>query len=129
MRITIDTAGAAADSAGTRHKFHAAGVLQLRREMRGLFGWKENYGSTVNSSEATRRRGEAEVEADAFVARCAEVFGTDKEAIERLRAMHQRLRLEFGWRADYGLTVSTAKAVSRRAEAEMKADEAVAKMF
>lgn len=121
LKVTVE--------AGASGGLDVADVLQIRREMRAQYGWKETYGPTVSAPEAQRRRHEAEVAADGFIGRCAHAFGADKDAVERLRTERERLRTTFGWKADYGITTSTSKAVAKRAEAERKAEEALVSTF
>ena len=112
-------------SSGT---MNGAALLALRREMQTMHGWKKDYGMTTSCAEASRKRAAAEAEANAFVIKAGDAFGLKAQA-ERFVAVWEKLKVDFGWKADYGLTTSTAKASEKRAEAERKADEAVAAML
>mmetsp|Transcript_2545 Transcript_2545/g.5548 ORF Transcript_2545/g.5548 Transcript_2545/m.5548 type:complete len:131 (+) Transcript_2545:208-600(+) len=106
----------------------AKAILQMRREMKGVFGWKKDYGKLTSTDAAKKKREDAEVLADRFIRNCALAFGADAAVFDKMMAEFDKIRKDFGWKEDYGKLTSTAKASEKREEAERKAEDMLARM-
>mmetsp|Transcript_36947 Transcript_36947/g.66456 ORF Transcript_36947/g.66456 Transcript_36947/m.66456 type:complete len:211 (+) Transcript_36947:231-863(+) len=112
----------------TGHKMDVKTILQLRREMKVVFGWKSDYGKLTNTKDGRKNRFIAEAKADRFIRNCCYTVGGDVAMFDKVFAEFERVRNDFGWKEDFGKLTSTAKAAKKREEAERKAEDVLANM-
>mmetsp|Transcript_7981 Transcript_7981/g.10425 ORF Transcript_7981/g.10425 Transcript_7981/m.10425 type:complete len:132 (-) Transcript_7981:1311-1706(-) len=126
--FTISLASPDAAKPSSSGSLNASAILKLRREMRDVFGWQEDYGKLTSSSDASQKREKAERQADSFVRNCCIAFGGDTKSFDQMIAEFDRVKEDFGWKTNYGKLTFTKSALKKRAEAEEKAENVLQKM-
>ena len=87
-----------------------------------------DYGKLTSTDDGKRKGAVAEAQADRFIRNCCVAFRGNLDAFDKMMAEFKKLREDFGWKKYYGKLTTTAKAAGKREEAEIKAEEALAKM-
>lgn len=127
--FTISIASAA-DSYETSDppSMDAPTILKLKREIRAVMGWKEDYGKLTSSSDGAAKRDNPEAKATALIKNCCVAFGGDTDTMDKMLVEFDGLKKDFGWKENNGKPTSTKKGLQKRIEAEVKAENALKKM-
>ena len=101
----------------TRRKIDIRGLLQSRKELRVIFGWKKQH------DEKEKGMWKSELQADRFIENCCRSSGGNVNELKRILSGFYKLREDLGWKemSQHSFS-SVAKSMMSDAKAEQKRD-------